>query len=88
MHRIDRQDLRDSFFVTIKTMRRGRHGSARHPLPDLKDDFLVSQLATALVDIVDGDSRMVLRTEEKPQSHGVRGKWGIDEPWPDGIEPR
>ncbi|OHD00922.1 MAG: hypothetical protein A2885_13530 [Sphingopyxis sp. RIFCSPHIGHO2_01_FULL_65_24] len=88
MHRMDRQDLRDSFFIKIKTMRQGRHRSGRHPMPDLKDDNLAGQLAAALVDIVDGDSRMVIRTEEKPQSHGVHGKWGIDEPWPDGIEPK
>lgn len=88
MHRVDRQDLRDSFYLKIKTMRQGRHRNSRHPMPDLKDDYLAGKLADTLVDIVDGDCRMVIRTEERPQSHGVRGKWGIDEPWPDGTEPK
>jgi len=68
MRRIERQDLRDSFFIKIKTMRQGRHGRGRHPMPEFKEDFLAGQLAATLVDIVDGDSRMVVSTEEKPNT--------------------
>ena len=88
MRRIERQDLRDSFFIKIKTMRQGRHGRGRHPMPEFKEDFLAGQLAATLVDIVDGDSRMVGSTEEKPNTYGVCGRGGVDEPWPEGCEPK
>ena len=88
MHRIDRRRLRDSFYIKIKTMRQGRHGRGRHPIPELSDDHTAGKLAETLVDIVDGCSRMVISTDEKPQSYGVCGAWGIDEPWPEGCEPK
>ena len=88
MRRIERRDLRDSFFIKIKTMRQGRHGRGRHPMPEFKCDLLAGQLAGTLVDIVDGDSRMVISTEEKPNTNGVCGRWGVDEPWPEGCEPK
>ena len=88
MRRIERQDLRDRFFIKIKTMRQGRHGRGRHPMPEFKCDLLAGQLAGTLVDIVDGDSRMVVSTEEKPNTYGVCGRWGVDEPWPEGCEPK
>lgn len=87
MRRIDRQDLRDSFYIKIKTMRQGRHGRGRHPIPEIKDDHAAGTLASTLVDLVDGNSRMVISTEEKPNTYGACGRWGEDEPWPEGCSP-
>lgn len=88
MRRVDRQDLKDSFYIKIKTMRQGRHGRGRHPMPEFKDDYLAGALAATLVDIVDCDSRMVISTEVKPNTYGHCGRWGVDEPWPQGCEPK
>ncbi len=88
MRRIDRQQLRDSFYIKIKTMRQGKNGRGRHPMPELSDDYAAGMLAVLLVEIVDERSSMVISTEEKPQSHGVCGVWGVDEPWPEGCEPK
>lgn len=87
MRRISRQDLKDSFYIKIKTMRQGRHGRGRHPIPELKDDYAAGTLAATLVDLVDGDSRMVISTEVRANTYGACGKWGVDEPWPDGCGP-
>jgi len=88
MRRIDRQQLQDSFYIKIKTMRQGKNGRGRHPMPELSNDYAADMLAALLVDIVDGHSRMVISTEEKPKSYGVCGVWGVDEPWPEGCEPK
>ena len=45
-------------------------------------------LAPLLVEIVDERSRMVISTKVNPQSHGVCDVWGIEEPWPEGCEPK
>jgi hypothetical protein len=39
MRRIDRQQLRASFYIKIKTMRQGKNGRSRHPMPELSDDY-------------------------------------------------
>ncbi|MGN6596050.1 hypothetical protein [Sphingopyxis terrae] len=86
MRRIDRQQLRASFYIKIKTMRQGKNGRGRHPMPELSDDYAAGMLAVLLVEIVDGRSRMVISTEEKLHCHGVCGVGGVDEPWPEGCE--
>ena len=87
MRRIERDDLRIGIAVAIKTMRQGRHRSSRHPMPEFRDDFLVGQLTSRILDLVDGDSRMVITTEMKANSYGSRNRWGVEEPWPPGCEP-
>ncbi|WP_186401528.1 hypothetical protein [Sphingopyxis sp. P1IMeth2] len=68
-------------------MRQGKNGRGR-PEPQRSDDYAAGTLAALLVEIVDERSRMVISTKVKPQSHGVCDVWGIDEPWPEGCEPK
>lgn len=88
MHRIKRDDLYHHVCGTIRAMRTGKGGRGKHPISELQDDFAVSTLAGRIVSLIDSESRMVISTEQKFQSYGTHGKWGIDEPWPEGCEPK
>lgn len=93
MHRVDRDYLSTCIYVAIKTMRAGKNGKAKHPVPELRDDWNVQKLVSLVLNQVDNDSMFVCRAGPSPTdlaytpSHQPP-KFGIDEPWPDGIKPR
>lgn len=87
MHRIERDDLRHHIYIAVKVMRSGKDGKGKHPIEELRDEAAVAKLTERILNVVDGDSRMVISTEVKPNTYGVCGAWGVDEPWPAGCEP-
>lgn len=88
MHRIERDDLRRKIVIAIQTLRAGKGGKGRHPMPEFRDNWNVEKLADRIMDQIDGDSRMVVSTEMIGfNTHSSHGKWGIDEPWPEGCDP-
>jgi hypothetical protein len=87
MHRIERDDLRHHIYVALKVVRSGKGGKGKHPVPELRDEGILSSLTDKILNLVDSNSRMVISTEVRPNTYGVCGKWGEDEPWPAGCEP-
>lgn len=93
MHRVDRDYLSTCIYVAIKTMRAGKNGKGKHPVPELRDDWNVQKLVSAVLNQVDNDSTFVCRAGPAPTDIAFvpsysASKFGIDEPWPDGIKPR
>lgn len=93
MHRVDRDYLSTCIYVAIKTMRAGKNGKAKHPVPELRDDWNVQKLVSVVLNQVDNDSSFVCRAGPAPTDLAYTAphtplKFGLDEPWPDGITPR
>jgi len=89
MHRIERESLVIQISVAMKVaLRQCKPLLKPNRLPH-ESDILANALAEAAVDLVDGDSRMVIATELKgPTPHLAKpGRWGLDEPDPTGDEP-
>lgn len=84
MHRIDRNDLAIQLSVAMKVALRQCKPLLKPTRLPHESDILANALADAAVDVVDGDSRMVIATEIYGYSThgGTRGKWDIDEPDP------
>ena len=84
MHRIERESLVIQISVAMKVaLRQCKPLLKPNRLPH-ESDILANALAEAAVDLVDGDSRMVIATELKgPTPHLAEpGRWGVDEPDP------
>ena len=93
MHRVDRSYLSTCIYVAIKTMRAGKNGKAKHPFPELRDDYKVSQLTSLILQQVDNGSCFVCRAGPAPTDltyvpSYASAKFGVDEPWPEGCEPK
>lgn len=93
MHRVDRDYLSTCIYVAIKTMRAGKNGKGKHPVPELRDDCNVQKLVSVVLNQVNNDSTFVCRAGPDPTDIAFvpsysASKFGIDEPWPDGIKPR
>ena len=76
----------------IKTMRAGKDGKGKHPVPELRDDWNVQKLVGIVLNQVDNDSTFVCRAGPSPSDLAYVPsyrtlKFGVDEPWPDGITP-
>lgn len=84
MHRISRNDLTIQLAVAMKVALRQCQPLLKPNRLPHESDILADALADAAVDVVDGDSRMVIATNLKgPAAHlSAPGKWGIDEPDP------
>lgn len=84
MHRITRDKLAIEIAVAMKVALRQCKPLLKPIRLPHESDRLANALADAAVDVVDGDSRMVIATELKgPTPHlAAPGKWGIDEPDP------
>lgn len=87
MHRIEREDLRHHIYIALKCVRSGKSGKGKHPIEEMRDVRILSDLTDKILNMVDSDHRMVISTEPKVNGYGSCGKWGIDEPWPQGCEP-
>jgi hypothetical protein len=92
MHRVNRDYLSTCIYVAIKTMRGGKDGKGKHPVPELRDDWNVHKLVSIVLNQVDNDSSFVCRAGPSPTDVAYAPsrsspKFGIDEPWPDGITP-
>jgi hypothetical protein len=88
MHRIERESLVIQISVAMKiALRQCKPLLTPNRLPH-ESDILANALAEAAVDLVDGDSRMVIATELKGSTPHLAapGKWGIDEPDPTASE--
>lgn len=88
MHRIKREDLVIQMSVAIKVaLRQCKSLLKPNRLPH-ESDILANALADAAVNVVDGDTRMVIATElNGPTPHlAAPGKWGVDEPDPTARE--
>ena len=84
MHRIERKDLAIQMSVAMKVaLRQCKPLIKPNRLPH-ESDILADALADAAVDVVDGESRMVIATDLKGPTPHLRtpGQWGIDEPEP------
>ena len=93
MHRVDRSYLNTCIHVAIQTMRAGKNGKAKHPFPELRDEYNVSRLTSLILQVVDNSSSFVCRVGPAPTdpSYGpncASAKFGVDEPWPEGCEPK
>lgn len=84
MHRIERKDLTIQISVAMKVALRQCKPLLKPTRLPHESDILANALADAAVDVVDGDTRMVIATDLKgPTPHlAAPGKWGVDEPDP------
>lgn len=93
MHRVDRSYLSICIYVAIKTMRNGKNGKAKHPFPELREDYNVSKLTSLILRQIDNECSFVCRAGPGPteltyvSSHSPP-KFGVEEPWPEGCEPK
>ena len=76
MRRISRDRLFHRVIMDIKFERRLSNG--------LKDEQIY-QIAERFCDLVCTSSAMVVEADMPGFSHGVHGKFGADEPWPDWV---
>ena len=84
MHRIERKDLAIQLSVAMKVALRQCKPLLKPTRLPHESDILANTLADAAVDVVDGDSRMVIATDLKGSTPHLAapGKWGVDEPDP------
>lgn len=81
MHRIERKDLAIQLSVAMKVALRQCQPLLKPTRLPHESDILANALADAAVDVVDGDSRMVIATDLKGSTPHLAapGKWGVDE---------
>lgn len=92
MHRVDRDYLASCIHFAIKTIRAGKNGKAKHPIPELRDDYRVGELTALILRQVDNASCFVCRVGPAPTDLDytpscTSWRWGVEEPWPAGCEP-
>lgn len=75
--------------IASKTIRAGKNGKAKHPVPKLRDNYKIEELTDLILRQVDSDTRMVVSTEMLGACAGTgtrQGRWGyrnrtVLEPW-------
>lgn len=92
MHRVDRSYLSTCINVAIRTIRAGKNGKAKHPVPELRDSYKIAELTALIVQQIDNGSSFVCRAGPSPFSPEFVStysppQFGVDEPWPEGCEP-
>lgn len=93
MHRVDRDYLSTTIYVAIKSMRAGKNGKAKHPVPEMRDDYNIHKLTSLIIRQIDNGSTFVCTAGPAPNDPTYvpsysPPRFGVDEPWPEGCEPK